>query len=149
MVPLLLAAAAVWEGIWYSARRDKRTHVHAAALLRSRETGKPLLVVGAPDGGVTAGYPCGDVTVDLAPSSACPSALQRDVADGLPFGDNTCVVFVSCVLEYVDRFEQAYAELARIAGPDLFIVRVEPWTATAYLYPQAKRVLRATLRGVR
>jgi hypothetical protein len=89
---------------------------------------------------VTAGYGCGDVSVDLADSS-CPIHKRADITKRLPFDDNSAVVFVACVLEYVDDYEAAMRELQRVSGGQLYIVRVEPWTLTAYLYPGAKRTL--------
>jgi hypothetical protein len=47
------------------------------------------------------------------------------------------------VLEYVDDYDAALAELQRISGGHLYIVRVEPWTLAAYFYPGAKRTLPA------
>lgn len=137
----ILLGAAAWESGWYLHRRSKRADVYALAQERASATGKPLLVVGAPDGGVTAGYGCGDLTVDIAPSSDCPVSLVLDITKPLPFDDDSHVVFVSCVLEYVDDADAALAELRRISGSDLYCVRVEPWTLTAYLYPGARRTL--------
>lgn len=141
MAPLLLAGAfALWEGAWWARRRALRTSVYAQALSRARALGRPLLVVGAPDGGVTAGYGCGDITVDAAPS-ACPGAMRADITRELPIRDASVVVFVSCVLEYVGDYRSAIHELQRISGGEIFLVRVEPWTATAYLYPGARRTI--------
>jgi SAM-dependent methyltransferase len=112
--------------------------MYAEAAAKARQLGKPLLVIGAPDGGVTAGYGCGDVTIDLQESS-CPVSIKADITKTLPFDDNSAVVFVSCVLEYVNDAEAAMRELRRVAGPNLYMVRVEPWTLTAYLYPGAQR----------
>ena len=54
--------------------------------------------------------------------------------------DDTTVVFVSCVLEYVSDPEAALREMQRMAGSheNLFIVFVAPWTLTAALYPGAR-----------
>ena len=54
--------------------------------------------------------------------------------------NDSAVVFVSCVLEYVSDPEAALQELKRIAGSsaNLFVVFVEPWTLTAALYPGAR-----------
>jgi SAM-dependent methyltransferase len=112
--------------------------VYAAAHALARSLGRQLVVVGAPDAATTAGYPCGDVTVDLAKTS-CPVAVRADITKPLPFADDSVVVFVSCVLEYVDDENAAWAELNRISGGRVFVVRVEPWTLTAFLYPGAKR----------
>lgn len=138
---IALGAGAAWELGWWARRRAERSRVYALASREAVRLGKPLVVVGAPDGGVTAGYGCGDVTVDLAPS-VCPVSVQANISERMPFDDNSAVVFVSCVLEYVDDYEGAMRELRRVAGDNLHIVRVEPWTATAYLYPGAKRTIR-------
>lgn len=135
-----LAAAAAWEALWWLRRRSLRGDVYQQALSHARALGRPLVVVGAPDGGVTAGYGCGDVTLDICESS-CPVHLQLDVTQPLPLPDDCCVVFVSCVLEYVDNLCAAVSELMRISGGRVHCVRVEPWTLAAYLYPGAKRTL--------
>jgi len=90
---------------------------------------------------MTAGYGCGDVTIDLASSSVCPNYLQADITKPLPFADNSVVVFVSCVLEYVDDAEAAAKELNRVSGGNVVLVRVEPWTLTSILYPGRQRTL--------
>lgn len=134
------AAVAAWETGWWLRRRMQRRSMFEAARAEARRLGRPLVVVGAPDGGVTAGYGCGDVTVDLA-GSTCPNSLVADVTKPLPFADDSVVVFVACVLEYVDDLPRAVAELTRISGGRMFVVRVEPWTLTAYLYPGARRTI--------
>lgn len=142
------ALAAVWEAGWWLHRVSKREEVFAQAEARARALGRTFVVVGAPDAGMTRGPGCGDVTIDLAPST-CPNSLRADIEQPLPFPDNSCVVFVCCVLEYVNDLEAAMKQLTRISGGELFIVRVEGWTGTAYLYPGAKRVLPANFPGVR
>lgn len=136
-----LALAGAWELAWWARRRYERGRVFALARAEASKLGLPLVVVGSPDGGVTAGYGCGDVTVDLAPSSTCPSFVQADITKSIPLPTNSCVVFVSCVLEYVDDLQAAWNELCRVSGGRVYVVRVEPWTLTAYLYPGAKRTL--------
>lgn len=142
MIPIpILGALGAWEALWWAARRRRRTTLYDDALRRARAIGRPLIVVGAPDGGVTGGYGCGDVTVDLAPCRCCPNAVRADVCELLPFGDNSAVVFVSCVLEYVNDLDAAMREIDRVSGGERYIARVEPWTATAYAYPGARRTL--------
>lgn len=137
--------AASWEIGWWLKRRSRRAEVYKLARARADILKRPLVVIGAPDGGVTAGYGCGDVTVDIAPS-VCPSALQADITKPLPFKDNTVVVFCSCVLEYVSDAEAALKEILRISGGNAFFVGVEPWTLAAYFYPGAKRTLPSQYR---
>lgn len=120
--------AAAWEGGWWLWRKMERTRVFNLAQAKATELGRPLVVVGAPDLGPTEGPGCGDITVDLAAGSQCPNFLRADISKPLPMADDSVVVFVSCVLEYVDDFPAAVAELRRVAGPWLYNVRVEPWT---------------------
>ena len=112
------------------------------------ELGRPLVVVGDPDAGahtrLVRAYDCGDLCIDL---HGCPKCRIMQAADltagpvpGIP--DNSAVVYVSCVLEYVTDPESALGELQRMAGSpeNMFIVFVEPWSVTAVLYPGAKWV---------
>jgi len=137
-----VAALAAWEVGWWARRRHLRGQQFACAKAEALRLGKPLVVVGAPDGGVTAGYDCGDVTVDIA-GSACPNLVRADITKSLPFANDSAVVFVACVLEYVLDYESAVKELRRVAGNHLYVVRVEPWTLAGWLYPGARRRLSA------
>jgi SAM-dependent methyltransferase len=140
-----LVALAAWEGGWYVRRAARRKEIFAQAQARARSLKRRLVVIGAPDGGVTGGYGCGDVTIDLAPTS-CPNALTVDVTKRLPFADDSVVVFCSCVLEYVRDPQSAIREIWRVAGDNAFFVGVEPWTLTAYLYPGARQTLAPQFR---
>ena len=116
-----------------------KAHAHAKALQR------PLVVIGAPDGGSTTGYGCGDVTVDIA-GSVCPRTERLDITQPMPFATDSVCCVTMCTLEYVERVEPALREILRISGGHAFFVGVEPWTFTAYLYPGAKRTLPARYR---
>lgn len=144
MIGRVLLALGAWEGLWWLRRRAVRGSRFADAASAARTLDRPLVVVGAPDAGPTGGYGCGDVTIDLA-RSACPGYRRADVTERLPFADDSVVVLVSCVLEYVEDLDAALAELRRISGGWLYVVRVEPWTLTAHLYPGARRTLPAAL----
>lgn len=137
---LLYAAGgvAVWEAAWWLKRVHNRTVMYARALECAKALNRPLVVVGAPDRGATAGAGYGDLVIDIGPSGA-PHFLQADVCKQLPLKSDCCVVYVSCVLEYVADDKAAMAELNRISGGRVFCVRVQPWTLTAYLYPGTQR----------
>lgn len=141
-------AFAAWELAWWARRRHRRAVVYEQALGAARALARPLVVIGAPDGGVTSGYGCGDVVVDIAGSQICPTVLAVDItaSRSLPFADGSVVIACMCVLEYVSDASAALAEIQRVSGGYAFFVGVEPWTATAYLYPGAKRTLPASLR---
>jgi len=135
-----------WEMAWWSRRRLRRAQVYAKALETAHELGRPLVVIGAPDGGATSGYGCGDITIDLNGSKTCHNVLQVDITKGIPLEDESAVIFCSCVLEYVSDCDAALREIQRVSGGHAFFVGVEPWTLTAFLYPGAKRRLPAYLR---
>ena len=143
----IVTAIAAWEAFWWFRRRLRRGTMFREARARATYLGRPLVVVGAPDRGPTAGYPCGDYTVDIQTSS-CPKFVQADITKRLPFPNDSVVVFVSCVLEYVSDLPAAMRELARVSGGELYVVRVEPWTLTAYWYPGTKRRLPADWRTI-
>lgn len=138
------AVVALWEAFWWARRFEHRRTVYQKALALARHDGVPLIVVGAPDQGPTPGPGCGDVTIDIL-GSGCPVTLKADITKPLPFPDNSAVVFVSCVLEYVGDYDAALQELKRVSGGRLFVVRVEPWTLAAFLYPETKRRLPSEL----
>jgi hypothetical protein len=146
MVPEILIGLGVWEAFWWARRNSKRKALYGEALAHARLDGVPLVVVGAPDRGTTEGPGCGDMCIDIE-GCACPVQLKADITQPLPFADNSVVVFVSCVLEYVDDASVALRELQRVSGGRLYIAAVEPWTLTAYLYPGARRTLPSALRG--
>jgi hypothetical protein len=134
--------AAVWELAWWQRRDAARVRVMLDAEIQAKALGRPLLVIGAPDHGMTGGYPCGDITADNEPSSSCPNFVQVDLSSQrLPLADNSVVVFISCVLEYVPDLQTALAELWRVSGGEIYLVRVQPWTLTAFFYPGAQRIL--------
>lgn len=144
-VGLGAGALLAWEGAWWMRRRARRTSVFERARAEARAIGRPLVVIGAPDRGATAGYPCGDITIDIGPS-ACPRSLTLDITRPLPIADDSVVVFCSCVLEYVADVGAALVEIARVSGGHAYFVGVEPWTLTALLYPGARRTMAPHLR---
>lgn len=125
--------------------RERRAAFQAAAE-RAVATNRRLVVIGDPDAGMHTrlmrAYGCGDVCVDLNGCPACPLTIVADITKGpIPdVADDSTVVFVSCVLEYVSDLEAALREISRIAGSadNVFIVTVQPWTLTARLYPGAR-----------
>lgn len=125
-------------------RRWARQEGYARAQRLAASTGKPLIVIGAPRRGfinvAVADYGCGDLCIDLEGCAGCERAVTGRAEDVLPFlPDDSAVVFVSCTLEYVDDVELVWSELQRIAGRELVVVTVEPWSLTAYFFPGAQR----------
>ena len=140
------AAAAVWEACWWRRRVLRRRELYRRAKQHARAVRKPLLIVGAPDLGPTKGpIEPGDLVLDIA-KSAAPNAIQADVTR-IPLPDDSVVVFVSCVLEYVPDLEAAMRELRRVAGGRIYVCHVEPWTLTGAFYPGRRRVLPHSITG--
>ena len=143
---LLLGGALALEGATALRRFRARRLAFEAASRRAVQLGRPLIVVGDPDAGahtrLMRAYECGDLCIDLHGCPLCRSMKAADLTHGPIDGiaDDSAVVFVSCVLEYVSDYEAALLELRRIAGAseNLFLVFVEPWTLTAAIYPGAR-----------
>lgn len=117
-------------------RRNYRRYVYyQAAQQLSQDVSKPLLVVGANDlGGVSGSissalelYGCGDRCIDIQGCRECPgSADKQRIEDVLPLlPTNSHVIYLSCVLEYVDSVANVTQELFRVSGGDLFIVHLD------------------------
>ncbi|MDC0721737.1 hypothetical protein POL25_32815 [Nannocystis sp. bb15-2] len=125
--------------------RERSTAFQMAAE-RATALGRRLVVVGDPDAGMHTrlmrAYGCGDVCIDMNGCPGCPITIVADITKGpiADIADDSAVVFVSCVLEYVTDLNAALREIARLAGsPDnVFVVTVQPWTLTARLYPGAR-----------
>jgi hypothetical protein len=145
---LLVVARELWFSL--GPRRWRRQQLWRMARARATELGRPLLVVGDPDGGVVNAvvgrdYGCGDVCLDLSGCPRCPHGLRGRAEDLLPtLPSDSFVVYVSCTLEYVDDAALVGHELHRVSGGELFVAHVEPVSLTAYFYPGAqRRILRA------
>lgn len=147
----LLATTAL-EGAAALQRFDDRKQTFAEASRQAAELDRTLVVVGAPRAGahtrLIGAYGCGDVCVDLGGCGTCARSVQHDITSGAvaEVPDNSAVVFVSCVLEYVSDPVAAWRELERMAGDPsrVHLVRVQPWTFTAAFYPGAKWMISRT-----
>lgn len=136
------ALATGYEFGWFLHRVHLRCATYAKALRYARAVGKPLVVVGAPDRGCPLETQCGDMVVDIAPSK-CLNSVVADItkAGAIPLPNDSAVVYAPYVLDYVNDLDAAERELRRVAGDRLFVLALEPWTATAYFYHGAKRVV--------
>ena len=146
---LALGGAVVGSTVVGSVTRwQDRRATFAAAQQRARFTGRRLVVVGDLHAGmqtrVLPAYGCGDVCVDLDACPQCPTSESVNLDTGrASVTDNSAVVFVSCVLEYVSDPQTAMREIDRMAGSpeNVFLVTVQPWTLVAALYPGARHTI--------
>lgn len=151
ILPAPMMGLVLWEQAWWMRRRQLRAQMYAAAKARAEALGRPLVVIGDPKGGATQDdYGCGDLAIDLTGCPECtndgePNGIVADVCEpgSIPLENDSAVVFVACVLEYVSDFDAALDEILRVAGgpENVFVVRVEPWTITSVVYPGARRML--------
>lgn len=140
-----LVGAAAWEGSLAMLRFADRRKKYAIASARARQLGKPLVVIGDPDSGshtrFMRAYGCGDLCLDLNGCPKCPNQWAVDITKQIPVQTGSAVVFVSCVLEYVNDLPAAWKELRRIAGEELYVTTVQPWSFTGKFFPGAKWTL--------
>lgn len=142
---LILAYVALVEGCAAMIRFRERSLAFRTAAERAEALGRRLVVIGDPDAGfhtrLMRAYGCGDVCVDMNGCPRCPVTVVADISKKIPgVDDDSAVVFIACVLEYVADLNAALAEVLRIAGShdNIFLVFVQPWTLTARLYPGAR-----------
>jgi hypothetical protein len=143
---LALTAVITAEATAALARHNHRSELFEVARARARLLHRPLVVVGDPDSGLhtrfARAYGCGDICLDLTGCPLCATGHVVDLTQGPNphVADNSAVVFVSCVMEYVPNVEAVWREVWRMAGgpENVFMVPVQPWTLTSTLYPGAK-----------
>ena len=159
IIVLLLFSVILINEIYQGVQRQKdRNNIYTLAESRAKELGKPLLVYGDPYYGLGSrffnmfmeGYGCGDETVDLTGCPLCPNCVKSDMLVHLKTKESDSqVIFVSCVLEYIDDIEETISEMKRVAGSldNIFVVTVKNNSFSAYLYQEdeyaAKNLIQA------
>lgn len=141
----LPAVLAIRECILWVRRFQRRGDYYRLAQHRAEVLGRPLVVIGDPNAHVTRdAYGYGDMCVDLHGCPSAPAGVQVVSADisqegSIPLPDDSAVVFVACVLEYVPNIRGAWQEIKRVCGgsDNAFIVHVDPTSFAAYVYPGA------------
>jgi hypothetical protein len=141
----------------YLRQRDRQNYFKSAEK-RAKELKRPLLVYGDPYNGNGSKiyntfmdtYGCGDETVDLTGAPKCKNGIKMDILSHLKTKkSDSAVIFISCVLEYVDEIDEIISEIKRVAGSldNVFIVTVNRHTLSAYFYSDgsdtSKRIIYA------
>lgn len=123
----------------YVFRAFRRRQIFNLATQKAIELGLPLVVIGDPATDNYSlsryDYGCGDLCVDIAGCPKCHNSITHDI--NKPFNnisDNSCVVFISCTLEYVNNIGAVVAELNRISGNNLYVVNIEPFTIKSLFF---------------
>ncbi len=114
-------------------RNFKRYNYYKLAKQKSIEKNKKLMVIGSNHtGGISSRlfhsfnlYGCGDVCIDTLGCKKCNNSIKDYIENVLPkLPDNSHVIFLSAVLEYVDDLPPIIKELERVSGGDLYIVTI-------------------------
>ncbi len=140
IVAVVAVVVALWELLVACHRKIRRRVLFQEAKTKSIQTGKPLIVIGDPDNGAFSkftgrDYGEGDITIDITGCPGCTTGVKARAEDMLPgLDDNSCVIFISCVLEYVDDIKSLSRDIPRASGGDYYIVNVEPYCLSAYYY---------------
>lgn len=137
----------------FGTNRETRRKLYEAALKRANELGKPLVVIGDPDGGIlhhTLGrdYQCGMICIDPKGCGECGSTKEivDDPTHALSqMGAGSAVVFDSGLFAYADDGFAMAQQLLRVSGGagNLFMFDVPRFTLTSMFEPKRKRVLKS------
>jgi hypothetical protein len=125
-------------------RQKYRTKIFKLAQQKAISSSKQLVVFGDPYYGFGSrfynlfmdGYGCGDETVDLTGAPNCPNGIKSDILEYLKTQkSNEKIIFISCVLEYIDPIEPVVNEIMRVAGSidNVFIVTVNEFSLALHL----------------
>jgi hypothetical protein len=139
-----LSGVAVAETAATWTRWEQRRRLFLAADERARQQGRPLLVVlPRKEGWFNRSmrlYEYGARYPDIFRDRKAPVIYADTLARGVPARDDSAVLYVACVLEYVTDLRRSMDEIMRIAGEpeNIYIVTVQPWTFTAALHPAAR-----------
>ena len=155
IIIILIIANEIYHGIY---RQNERCRIFKMAEKQSKKIKKPLLVVGDPYYGIGSrfynifidGYGCGDITVDLTGCPMCPNGIKSDIYSYLKKqDDNSMVIFISCVLEYVDNIDDVIKEIYRVGGnkDNIFIVTVNEYSLSAYFYSEDNYYAKNIIKG--
>jgi hypothetical protein len=131
----------IYESVICIKRKLNRRYVFNLAKKRSNKIGLPLLVIGDPYNGIASiitgiDYECGDLCIDLTGCMKCKNALQGKLEDLIKQIDiNKYVVYISCVLEYLEDLPLIISYLKDMDPNNLFIVTVEWYCIMSRFYP--------------
>lgn len=148
---------ALWSGVgWLTwetwnamvLQRQRRRDAFNVALNKKSETGKPLLVLGDPEGAILgrilgADFDCADLCIDSRGCANCENVIVADPETALAdLGSNSHVVYVNTgIFEHTANPDQFISELLRVSGGDYVMAPHNTWSLSAWLPPAKRRVL--------
>jgi len=145
MARLGLSGVAVAETAATWTRWEQRRRLFLAADERARRVARPLLVVlPRTEGWFNRSmriYEYGARHGDIFTGHDAPILYADSLARGVPaIADDSAVLYVACVLEYVTDLRRSMDEILRMAGAvdDSVSVTAQPWTGAAAVDPAAR-----------
>lgn len=138
---IFIIIAILYETAIMYKRKMNRRKLFKKAQKRAKLTNKKLLVIGDPYNGVAsistgADYHCGDLCIDLTGCPKCTNSIEAKLEDVISkINLNEYVIYISCVLEYVDKLPKILSYLNKVDRKNIFIVTVEWYSLNAYFYP--------------
>lgn len=130
----------IYETLICIKRKYNRRHTFKLAKARSDATRLPLLVIGDPYNGLASivtgsDYGCGDICVDMC-GCKCDNSVKDKLENFIQkINVNDYIIFISCVLEYVDDLPLILSYLTNMNPDNLFIVSVESYCLMSRFYP--------------
>ena len=155
---IIIVFVILYESMYGISRQIDRNRIYKMAEKRSKEINKQLIVVGDPYNGYGSqfynifmdGYGCGDETVDLTGCPKCPNGVKSDLLAYLKTKESDSgLIFISCVLEYIDNIEETIKEIYRVANSkdNIFIITVNNKSLAAYLYVEKNYSSKNLIKG--
>ena len=138
---LFIILIIIYELVITFIRKNRRRQLFNLAKQQADISGLPLLVVGDPYNGLASivtgsDYNCGDLCIDITGCPKCENKIMISLEDFVEkYNLDDYVIFISCVLEYVDDIDLIVGKLNQMNKENLFIVNVEYYSIVAYLYP--------------
>lgn len=141
-----LGGIALAESMATWSRWERRRALFAAAAERAQQTRRRfVLVLPEREGAITRAlrvYEMGRHYPEVFHMRRIPVVRPAELERGRVerIADDSAVVYVACVLEYVADVRAAMDEILRMAGDveNVYVVVVQPWTLTATLHPRAR-----------
>lgn len=135
----------------FGPNREDRRKLYEAALNRATNLGRPLIVLGDPDGGLIhhmlgRDFQCGMICIDPKGCGSCGGT--QEIADDpihalSTMQSNSAVIYDSGLFAFTDDGYKLAEQLVRVSGGagNLFMFDVPRFTLTSWLESKRKRVL--------
>lgn len=155
VIVIIVILLLMYELVLCGQRTYKKRSLYKKALMRSHQTGKPLLVIGNPIGGATdrligESHGKGDICVDITgcgEGSGNYKMKAHELLMNIP--SDSCIIYSSMVLEYIepDEIDKTIRQIKRVAGnkDNIFLIFIQQHSLNPYYYGGTQRVFHDTI----